>query len=62
MKLSEILNGISDLKAKGNIDIDREDIACDSIKVTSGGNVIFLSFSTFSTIIAAAPLFIASSI
>lgn len=33
MKLSEILNGISDLKAKGNIDIDIEDIACDSRKV-----------------------------
>ena len=34
MKLSEILSGISDLKAKGNIDIDIKNIACDSRKVT----------------------------
>ena len=34
MKLSEILSGISDLKAKGNIDIDIKNIACDSKKVT----------------------------
>ena len=33
MKLSEILNGISDLKAKGNVDIEISDIACDSRKV-----------------------------
>ncbi len=35
MKLSEILNGINDLKAKGNIDIDIKSIACDSRKVTT---------------------------
>ncbi len=34
MKLSEILSGISDLKAKGNINIDIKNIACDSRKVT----------------------------
>lgn len=34
MKLSEILSGISDLKAKGNIDVDIKNIACDSRKVT----------------------------
>jgi len=33
VKLSEILNGISDLKAKGRVDIEVEDIACDSRKV-----------------------------
>ncbi len=34
MKLSEILSGISDLKAKGSIDVDIKNIACDSRKVT----------------------------
>ena len=34
MKLSEILSGISDLKAKGNVDIDIANIAYDSRKVT----------------------------
>ncbi|MGN1330676.1 MAG: Mur ligase domain-containing protein [Clostridia bacterium] len=33
MKLSDILNGISDLKAKGNVNIDISSIACDSRKV-----------------------------
>lgn len=34
MRLSEILNGIQDLKAKGNIDIDIKNISCNSKKVT----------------------------
>jgi len=34
VKLSEILSGISDLKAKGNVDIDIANIAYDSRKVT----------------------------
>ena len=33
MKLSEILSGISDLKAKGNVDIEIDGIECDSRKV-----------------------------
>lgn len=36
MKLNEILNGISDLKAKGDVNIDIKDIAYDSRKVTDG--------------------------
>ncbi len=36
MKLSDILNGISDLKAKGNIDIDIKSIESDSRKVVAG--------------------------
>ena len=36
MKLSEVLSGISDLKAKGDVNIDIENIACDSRKVTYG--------------------------
>ena len=35
MKLSEILNGINDLKAKGSVDIQIENIAYDSRKVTA---------------------------
>ncbi len=35
MKLSEILSGINDLKAKGSIDLDIKSIACDSRKVTN---------------------------
>jgi len=34
VRLSEILNGIQDLKAKGNIDIDIKNISCNSKKVT----------------------------
>jgi UDP-N-acetylmuramoyl-L-alanyl-D-glutamate--2,6-diaminopimelate ligase len=35
VKLSEILNGINDLKAKGSVDIQIENIAYDSRKVTA---------------------------
>ena len=41
MKLSDILNGISDLKAKGNVDIDISCIECDSRKVTA--NCLFVA-------------------
>lgn len=33
MKLSDILNGISDLKAKGNVNIDIANLAYDSREV-----------------------------
>ena len=36
MKLSEVLSGINDLKAKGDVNIDIENIECDSRKVTYG--------------------------
>lgn len=45
MKLSEILNGINDLKAKGNVDIDIENIAYDSRKVTT--NTLFVAIKGY---------------
>ena len=36
MKLKEILTGINDLKAKGNLDIDVNKITSDSRSVESG--------------------------
>lgn len=36
MKLKEILTGINDLKAKGNLDVDVNKITCDSRSVESG--------------------------
>lgn len=36
MELRKILNGIEGLKAKGNLDIDVNNIECDSRKVTNG--------------------------
>lgn len=45
MKLSDILNGISDLKAKGNVDIDISCIECDSRKVTA--NCLFVAIKGY---------------
>ena len=45
MKLSDILNGISDLKAKGNVDIDISCIECDSRKVTD--NCLFVAIKGY---------------
>lgn len=36
MKLTEILRGVQDLKAKGNIDVDVKKITCDSRNVNEG--------------------------
>lgn len=45
MRLSEILNGIQDLKAKGNVDIDIKNIACNSRKVTE--NTLFVAIKGY---------------
>ena len=45
VKLNQILSGISDLKAKGSVEIDIEDIACDSRKVKYGS--LFVAISGF---------------
>ena len=45
MKLSDILNGINDLKAKGNIDIEIEKIESDSRKVTP--NTLFVAVTGY---------------
>ena len=45
MKLSDILNGISDLKAKGSVDIDIQNVENDSRKVTE--NTLFVAITGF---------------
>ena len=40
MKLREILEGITGLKAKGNIDIDVSNVTTDSRKVSQNGMFI----------------------
>ncbi len=45
MKLSDVLNGINDLKAKGNIDIEIKSIESDSRKITE--NSLFVAITGY---------------
>ena len=45
MELKKILNGLENLKAKGNLDIDIENIECDSRKVTK--NTLFIAITGY---------------
>lgn len=45
MELKKILNGLDNLKAKGNLELDIENVECDSRKVTK--NTLFVAITGF---------------
>ena len=48
MELKKILSGLENLKAKGNLDINIENIECDSRKITK--NTLFIAISGYDSV------------